>query len=139
MIFLKIRFFFHKILKIRNFLEKNVFFHLKKKWNSNAFSAINLRDMNTFKIFGICRIIWKIRWQTNFGARALARAADAKPHFTVKAPKSSNFGLERRIYYLRVRRCARQNFSCYRIFHKIFHFLDILNVFIFLNSKRPRL
>ena len=36
-----------------------------------------------------------------FGARAFARAAHAKPHFAVKTPKPSNFGLEGRIFYRR--------------------------------------
>ena len=41
------------------------------------------------------------------GARALARAAHAKPHLAVKIQKSSNFGLGGRIFYRRARGSAR--------------------------------
>ena len=41
------------------------------------------------------------------GARALARAAHAKPHLAVKIKKSSKFGLGGRIFYRRARGSAR--------------------------------
>ena len=53
------------------------------------------------------------------GARALTRAAHAKPHLAVKIQKSSNFGLGGRIFYRRA-----------RILHKILHLPDTLDVFI---------
>ena len=43
----------------------------------------------------------------DFGVRALARAAHAKPHIAVKTQKSSNFGLGGRIFYRRARGSAR--------------------------------
>ena len=50
----------------------------------------------------------KVYINENFlGARALARAAHAKPHLAVKIQKSSNFGLGGRIFYRRARGSAR--------------------------------
>ena len=66
------------------------------------------------------------------GARALARAAHAKSHFVLKTQKSSKFGPEGRIFYMRARGSARarQTFFYHRILHKILHLPDTLDVFI---------
>ena len=64
--------------------------------------------------------------QKMIGARALPRAAHAKSHFVLKTQKSSKFGPEGRIFYGR----ARQKFFYHRIFHKILHLPDTLDVFI---------
>ena len=66
------------------------------------------------------------------GARALARAAHAKPHLAVKIKKSSNFGLEGRIFYQRARKCARAKIFFWIVKCMKFTTFYVFEIFLYL-------
>ena len=57
------------------FFTRRFLFGPKKEPTSKSSTAINSRDMNTLRVSGRCRILWRIDWWRNFWrARTSARA-----------------------------------------------------------------